>query len=335
MFYFARILLVFSLILGSVHAADNDAQTDIINGQTANYSFTPFMVSLQVNRGGGYVHSCGGSIIEDNFVLTAAHCVEGQSANSLAVYHGSGSLIAGGFRYQIAEIFMHRDYSRFIPYENDIALLYVPNLYGVEPVQLASEGFYNGLFLNTEVELIGWGHYDRFNNNPSNLLFGILNFLPPLECQNYYFNATFSWGGTTVDYRWITERNVCAGVNSFYGQQPCHGDSGGPLMVFNGSRYVQIGITSFGEPNNPAQGLLGCGVNGEPAVFTRVGNFIPWISQTITDFYNRPISQPSTPTGPSTPSTGGQDTSAGSIERPLLAVLLLIVLLRRRLIRQR
>lgn len=281
--------LILMVISGMVMAEndDNTGTPKIINGVIANYNFTPYMISLQIESNGNFNHICGGSIIEDKFVLTAAHCVTGGSLDNLYIYQGSGNLGFGGSRFRVERIFRHENYQTPRPFENDIALLYVPNLYGVELVGLASEGYMSQLGLNTEVELVGWGYYNRNNMSPPDLLYGRFFYLPATDCQNYYFNDAFSWGGTNVDYRAITDKNVCAGVNNFYGQQPCHGDSGGPLLHFNGSRYVQIGLTSFGEPNNPSIGLLGCGINGEPGVFTRVASFIPWISKTTTDFYNQ------------------------------------------------
>ncbi len=300
------ILLIAVVIPNIVLAKDDDSKTpQIINGALANYGLTPYMVSLQVLSNGRYHHTCGGSVIEDRFVLTAAHCVAEASLGGLYVYQGNGNLGFGGSHFKVERVFQHESYQSPRPFENDIALLYVPNLYGIEIVQLASEGYMSQMFLNTEVQLVGWGHYNRSNASPADLLFGRFYFLPAADCQAYYFNDAFSWGGTQVDFRWITEKNVCAGVNSFFGQQPCHGDSGGPLMRPDGSRYVQVGITSFGEPNKPSIGLLGCGLNGEPAVFTRVASFIPWISRTITDFYNQQNSGGS---------NAGNDTNSGGSE---------------------
>jgi secreted trypsin-like serine protease len=294
---FSIYLLLF--VSNSIYAIDaTQIKSKIINGSIANYNFTPFMVSIQVQRNGVWGHHCGGTLFEDKFILTAAHCVEGVNPTGFRVYHGSGDLQIGGSYYEVERVFKHEGYSYPTMFKNDVALLYVPNLYGYQLISLADESFMFGTYLDMQVELIGWGYINRNNENPRNLRFGILFFLPDNACRNYYINDAYYWGGEKLNSNWITNTNVCAGIQSIGAPQPCHGDSGGPLMLFDGNNYRQLGITSFGTPNDPSVGLLGCGSSGEPAVFTRVASYIPWISKTVSDFYSEPTSTPTPVTTP-------------------------------------
>lgn len=79
------------------------------------------------------------------------------------------------------------------------------------------------------------------------------------HCQGKY--GTSAPGG-------IIESMLCAGVDS---KDSCTGDSGGPLMVNEGT-WTQVGIVSWG---------IGCGEGQYPGVYTRVSSFIPWITKNI------------------------------------------------------
>ena len=95
------------------------AQNRIVGGEDASISDYPWQVALTNSpSGGGF---CGGSIISDSWVLTAAHCVSWESPSSLYIRVGSSSAYAyGGDSYSVSQIISHPNYSGE---SNDLALV--------------------------------------------------------------------------------------------------------------------------------------------------------------------------------------------------------------------
>lgn len=95
----------------------------IVGGEPAAPGQFPFQVSLR-NFGS---HSCGGSILNEKWVLTAAHCVAGSASQNIQIVAGSTKLNSGGETYQIEKITTHEKYDPR-KLKNDIAVLKVKYL---------------------------------------------------------------------------------------------------------------------------------------------------------------------------------------------------------------
>lgn len=253
------------------------APAGVINGLAAQDSQFPAIVSIQVEDIFGiYNHNCGGSIIQDNFVLTAAHCVNTLREDDMAVYDGDARQPPAGIGtyYGIEELRYHPAYNA-ATFVNDIAVLRVPGLRAVPSTSLASLETINSMAKNTLVTVAGWGRFNRINEQTSSqLLAADLFYLNHLDCDFEFRTRTFPTGLGIIG-----EWNVCAG-NSVGVQSACHGDSGGPLYLQTQNSQEQIGIVSWGQPG---QFGVGCGFFGEPGVFTNVGYYRDWISSTIAD----------------------------------------------------
>ena len=102
------LLIIFSIIFSNINLF---SQTDIVGGEDANISDYPWQtaVGYQSSPNSWFSAYCGGSVINQYWVLTAAHCVQGESASNTSIRVGaSNNYASGGDIYQAAEIIQHR-----------------------------------------------------------------------------------------------------------------------------------------------------------------------------------------------------------------------------------
>ena len=189
----------------------------------------PFMVSLHSNNWGS--HFCGGSLVREDWVITAAHCVMGDTPSSIQVKIGLHDVdgTTGSITRNVDQIIVHPSYSSW-SLNDDYALLHLSSpVTNFEPIQLiADDSHDNEPVLATTM---GWGA-TQSGGGGSDVL---LEVDVPIDdsCGNYSNNA-------------ITNNMVCAGYNDG-DYDSCQGDSGGPLiMTNNDGEYELIGIVSWG-----------------------------------------------------------------------------------------
>uniref|UniRef100_A0AAR2IJM9 Peptidase S1 domain-containing protein n=1 Tax=Pygocentrus nattereri TaxID=42514 RepID=A0AAR2IJM9_PYGNA len=232
--------------------------TKIVGGQDASPGSWPWQVSLQTND----FHFCGGSLINSNWVLTAAHCFASITASQVTVYLGDQSLSnqtsnPNVVSRSVSQLIIHPNYSSST-HDSDLALLKLSSSVTftnyITPICLAAAGskFFNGTLT-----------WNRTNSKPSDV-----NTL--LEVQipvvgNRKCNCLYGVGD-------ITDNMVCAGLLAG-GKDSCQGDSGGPLVSKQSGVWVQAGIVSFG---------IGCAQPNYPGLYTRVSQYQDWINQQIT-----------------------------------------------------
>jgi len=188
-----------------------------------------FMVSLQSSGWGG--HFCGGSLVREDWVITAAHCVEGTSANSIQVKIGLHNVngTTGAITRNVDQVIVHPSYSSW-SLNNDYALLHLSSpVTNFEPIKLITDNSHDSEPVMSTV--MGWGATSS-GGWGSNVL---LEVDVPIDnsCGNY----------SNSD---ITNNMICAG-DSNGGEDSCQGDSGGPLIMTNDDgEYELIGIVSWG-----------------------------------------------------------------------------------------
>ncbi|XP_027146042.1 LOW QUALITY PROTEIN: mast cell protease 1A [Larimichthys crocea] len=224
----------------------------IINGEKALKNSMLYMVSLQNSRG---EHECGGFLISEDFVLTAAHC---DNCRSLAkVVLGTHNLKARGIERSIVKWCSHPDYDDE-KLENDIMLLKLSQKFkldnSVQTIQLPTSGM--NIRDNEKCQVAGWGMTKTNGPDVDKLRVVTVSTINKQVCEE-------QWDGQ------IPYNVICAGgYNTTKGA--CQGDSGGPL-VCNGKA---VGIVSFNMDGN-------CTYPNIPNVYTDISKYLPWINDIL------------------------------------------------------
>ncbi|MGC8728298.1 MAG: serine protease [Elusimicrobiales bacterium] len=221
----------------------------IVGGVTTTNSEFPFIVSLQHSY---YGHFCGGSLIAKDWVLTAAHCVDGITPSYIVT--GISKLTdTVGQRFTPVKIIKHPSWnSQTMDY--DYALIKLSGQSSAPIIEL------NTLELNagTNLTVAGWG-LTKENGDISNTLQKVtLPLVSKTTCLKAYPNA-------------ITDRMICAGYATG-GKDSCQGDSGGPLVYKTSSKAYLVGVVSWGE---------GCAREGKYGIYSKVSAVKNWIENTV------------------------------------------------------
>ncbi|XP_073700435.1 granzyme G-like [Garra rufa] len=223
----------------------------IVNGKEAKPHSRPYMVSLQSNK----THICGGFLISDEFVLTAAHCRNRSEFLTIVVGAHNLNTMEGAARIQVKSYHKHLDYSK-TPHRNDIMLLRlqkkVKKKKHVKWISIPMTG--EDIETDSVCSVAGWGSSVLNGTQSPILMEANVKIMNKAKCKR-------SWG---KDF--LPSQMMCV-----YGKGgTCGGDSGGPLVCGN----TAVGVTSFGDYNH-------CNSPKHPEVYTKISAFLPWIKNII------------------------------------------------------
>ncbi|XP_019367765.1 PREDICTED: transmembrane protease serine 13 [Gavialis gangeticus] len=229
----------------------------IIGGTEAPVNRWPWQASLQY----GPIHICGGTIIDAQWVLTAAHCFFMNSVKILddwKVYVGSSDLRQRTEGYSVSRIIINTNYSDDQD-DYDIALMKLSRPLTLSAqVRPACLPMYGQKFLTSRSCFItGFGKTKESEENTT----------PRLREAEVKLIDYRICNSNDVYEGYLTPRMMCAGYLEG-GRDSCQGDSGGPLVCEDNGRWYLAGVTSWGT---------GCGQPNKPGVYTQVTKFLSWI----------------------------------------------------------
>ncbi|XP_063243651.1 phenoloxidase-activating factor 2-like isoform X2 [Bacillus rossius redtenbacheri] len=217
------------------------------------------------------LYVCGASLVDESWVLTAAHCVDSyvvsKAESPLKVRLGEYNVTTNHEslrheEYGVSAVVAHPRYDN-ATLIHDVALLRLrhpakkrPN---IDVVCLASHTDWS---LNTSCVVTGWGRSTE--GAPHSVVLKEVP-LPLWNNSNCQVALRKQFGDTYI----LPESTICAGTE---GRDACDGDGGGPLVCERRGQWYQVGIVSYG---------IGCGRPGTPGVYTRVATYHQWILDTV------------------------------------------------------
>jgi len=231
----------------------------IVGGKEAIPHSIPWQVSIQTP--GGF-HFCGASIVNEHWIMTAAHCVDDGDAN-IRVVVGAHSKKhwknePNAKRYSVTKVHAHKEYSSRSMH-NDIALLEIGDKMAFNqdamPVCMPKKNYEWPKGSNLLVS--GWGTLRSSGKSPTKLNQVTIPLYDHAKCAKEN-GASKIW-----------EHVICAGLNEG-GKDSCQGDSGGPLVGQVDGKFTLAGVVSWG---------YGCAKAGYPGVYTHVSHYTDWMNK--------------------------------------------------------
>lgn len=285
----------------------------VIGGNDARLGDSPWSASLQalVSRPGTggveYRHYCGGTIISEYYILTAAHCLDFMVGRESRLFVVIGDLnwrmsaaSLHGRRFGVEKLIIHGGY-KSTAFGHDIGLIKTKE--SMKPLKVNGRYIVNSVCLperneehSGEAELVGWGLFSNRNEMADSLQIADVPILPRPLCVDLYRRRTglIQW---LIGIELITEKQICAGT---FGRGICQGDSGSAL-VFNekipsggdGNNKPTVGSSTGGRLKSNLMrdhqqratiigtvafgGIRRCSYQSLPGVYMQTSKYLDWI----------------------------------------------------------
>jgi len=253
-------LILISLLLPGSTAAQEEIRPlnrRIVGGEKTDIKQHPWQVALNVQID-GQDYLCGGSIIAQLWVVTAAHCFGKSTApRDVRAKAGVTDYITAGVWLDVERVVVHEAYEPKTQ-QNDIALIKLKSPPVGRVIPLADGSL--DVPVNQPLEVTGWGATMEGGSASHSLLKAIVPLADTAAC-----NAGDAYGGR------IKEGMMCAGFREG-GVDSCQGDSGGPLVWRTLDGPVLVGIVSWGD---------GCARKLKYGIYTRVSVYRDWIDRVL------------------------------------------------------
>ncbi|MCB0193167.1 MAG: trypsin-like serine protease [Anaerolineae bacterium] len=254
-----------------VQGKDDMISVQIVGGQDADPNEWPWQVriTIPIPEKPGFISVCGGTLITNEWVLTAAHCIQSNGVVKPATgiravlgEHNTAGNEGAEQERDVAQVIAHPNYNERTK-DNDVALLRLSAVATlndqVKTIILNRDAAVP--IAGTTATVTGWGALRSGGPSPN-----ILQEVNVPVVSNQTCNGPQSYGGG------ITENMICAGFPQG-GKDSCQGDSGGPLVIPDGNGgWTHIGVVSFGR---------GCASANFYGVYARTSQYINWIETNI------------------------------------------------------
>ncbi|MCX4884501.1 MULTISPECIES: trypsin-like serine protease [unclassified Streptomyces] len=238
-------------LLGAPSAAA--APQPIVGGTTTTTTAYPFVMQITDPSQNQF---CGGTLVSATKVVTAAHCMAGESTSSVRVVGGRTYLNGtNGTVSKVSKIWVNPDYTDATN-GDDVAVLTLSTSMPYAKASYVSSADTSVYAAGTTARVLGWGTTSENGSSSNQLRTATVPIVADSSCKSSYGSD------------FIQTDMVCAGYSSG-GTDTCQGDSGGPLLIGG----VLAGITSWGE---------GCAEAGYPGVYTRLSTFSNLVTAQIT-----------------------------------------------------
>ncbi|KAK4020277.1 hypothetical protein OUZ56_002267 [Daphnia magna] len=241
----------------------------IVGGTTTQYGQWPWQVSLRQWRTATFLHKCGAALLNENWAITAAHCVDNVQPDDLLLRMGEYDLATDEEEYPYIErkvqiVASHPQFdSRTFEYDLALLRFYDPVRFqpNIVPICLPPPSEVD--FVGRTAYVTGWGRLYEDGPLPSKMQQVSVPVINNTDCESMYRRAGY------VEH--IPNIFICAGYADGK-RDSCEGDSGGPMVIQEEQSWVLAGVISWG---------IGCAEANQPGVYTRISEFRDWIDKII------------------------------------------------------
>ena len=231
-------------LCSSMTACGQNNVSRIVGGYEAEPHSWPWMAAIFIKIDSNRYKFCGGSVISNWHVLSAAHCAFDKKglairAQNFRIMLGAHNRTAqDGVWYDVSRVIAHPEYESRTR-QSDISLLTLERRivfsHTIAPLCLADDSVSKINLTRYHAVVTGWGDMESGSQAGSSVLREVrLPIVSEQKCRDVYGEDR------------VTELNICAGFEEG-GKDSCQGDSGGPLSVNFNHSWTEVGIVSFGE----------------------------------------------------------------------------------------